>query len=52
MARNRKTIYLIRHGEVDVPGRRCIGTTEVPLSEKGMKQARRLGMWMARKVIR
>ncbi len=52
MARNRKTIYLIRHGEVDVPGRRCIGTTEVPLSERGIRQAGRLGMWMARKVIR
>ena len=52
MKRNRKTIYLIRHGEIDIEEKLCIGTTDVPLSEHGLMQAKRLGMWMARKVIR
>lgn len=52
MNRNRKTIYLIRHGDIDIGRKRCIGTTDVPLSVRGRKQAKRLGMWMARKVIR
>ena len=52
MAGKRKTIYLIRHGDIDVGSKRCVGTTDVPLTERGVKQAKRLGMWMARKVIR
>lgn len=41
--RTRK-IYLIRHGAVDFPGgtRRCIGNTEIPLSERGRSQAEKL----------
>ncbi len=50
MAKNQKTIYLIRHGEIMNDGQRCIGITEVPLTEKGRLQARRIGMWMARQV--
>ncbi len=37
-------IYLIRHGSVEFPGniRRCIGVTDLPLSERGRRQAREL----------
>jgi putative nucleotidyltransferase with HDIG domain len=38
-----RTLYLIRHGEVDFGGvKRCIGRTDTPLSERGKKQAERL----------
>ena len=50
MSRNQKTIYLIRHGQIRAEGHRCIGVTEVPLTDEGCRQARRLGMWMARQV--
>ena len=52
MSRNQKTIYLIRHGEIQTEDKRCIGTTEVPLSERGRLQARRIGMWITRQVKR
>lgn len=40
-----RNLYLIRHGQADFPGniRRCIGRTDLPLSEKGRKQGRELG---------
>ena len=36
-----KRIYLIRHGLPEFPGgkRMCIGTTDIPMGEKGFKQA-------------
>lgn len=44
-----RKIYLVRHGKVDFQGgvRRCIGRTDVPLSEEGRKQARRLAEYFA-----
>lgn len=37
-----KKVYLIRHGLPDFPGGKgmCIGTTDIPLGEKGLLQAR------------
>ena len=52
MGKNRKTFYLIRHGQIVTEGKRCIGITEVPLSDFGKIQAQRLGMWMTRQVLR
>lgn len=45
-----RTLYLVRHGKVDFPGgiRRCIGRTELPLSEEGRRQAQELGAYFAR----
>jgi probable phosphoglycerate mutase len=38
-----RTLYLIRHGEVDFGGeKRCIGHTDLPLSKHGEDQARGL----------
>ena len=39
-----KQIYLIRHALPDFPGGKgmCIGTTDIPLGEKGFSQARRM----------
>ena len=36
-----KKVYLIRHGLPDFPGGKgmCIGTTDIPIGEKGLKQA-------------
>lgn len=36
-----KKVYLIRHGLPDFPGGKgmCIGTTDIPMGEKGRKQA-------------
>ena len=36
-----KTVYLIRHGLPDFPGGKgmCIGTTDIPMGEKGFAQA-------------
>lgn len=36
-----KYVYLIRHGLPDFPGgkRMCIGTTDIPMGEKGLAQA-------------
>ena len=36
-----KTVYLIRHGLPDFPGGKgmCIGTTDIPMGEKGLAQA-------------
>ena len=36
-----KKVYLIRHGLPDFPGsnRMCIGTTDIPMGEKGLAQA-------------
>lgn len=39
-----KRVYLIRHGLPDFPGGRkmCIGTTDIPIGEKGLAQAARM----------
>jgi putative nucleotidyltransferase with HDIG domain len=38
-----RTLYLVRHGEVDFGGvKRCIGRTDMPLSDRGKNQAERL----------
>ena len=39
-----KRVYLIRHGLPDFPGGRkmCIGTTDIPMGEKGLAQAARM----------
>jgi putative nucleotidyltransferase with HDIG domain len=38
-----RTLYLIRHGKLHFGGeKRCIGHTDIPLSERGENQARRL----------
>ena len=36
-----KKVYLIRHGLPDFPGGKgmCIGTTDIPMGEKGFRQA-------------
>lgn len=41
---NTRNLYLVRHGKPDFPQgeRRCIGRTDLELSEKGRKQARAL----------
>jgi probable phosphoglycerate mutase len=41
------TIYLIRHGETEYNARRILQTPEVPLSENGADQARRLAERLA-----
>ena len=42
------TIYLIRHGQtVDSEEKKYKGHIDVPLSEEGVEQARRLGEYMA-----
>lgn len=47
-----RTVYLLRHGEVDFGGiKRCIGRTDLPLSERGKKQAARLGTFFDGKDI-
>lgn len=45
----KRTLYLVRHGKVDFPGglHRCIGRTELPLSEEGRRQALELGAYFA-----
>ena len=42
-----QTIYLIRHGETAYNARRILQTPEVPLSEHGLEQARRLAERLA-----
>jgi broad specificity phosphatase PhoE len=42
-----QTIYLIRHGETAYNARRILQTPEVPLSEVGLEQARRLAERLA-----
>lgn len=39
-----RTLYIVRHGAVEFPGgeKRCIGRTDLPLSETGRRQALRL----------
>lgn len=39
-----KKVYLIRHGLPDFPGgkRMCIGTTDIPMGEEGLAQAREM----------
>jgi putative nucleotidyltransferase with HDIG domain len=41
-----RRIFLLRHGEVDCGGvKRCIGRTDLPLSERGKSQVARLGIF-------
>ena len=39
-----KHVYLIRHALPDLPGGKgmCIGTTDIPLGEKGFAQSRQM----------
>jgi probable phosphoglycerate mutase len=47
-----KTIYLLRHCETaSFPKKRCIGITDIPLSENGIQQARLLKDYFADKNI-
>lgn len=40
---NKKVIYLVRHGEIEYSGEKAyIGISDIPLSIKGISQARRL----------
>lgn len=41
-----RKIYLLRHGKPNIEGKRCIGLTDVPLSEEGKEQARKIGSWL------
>ncbi len=45
----RRNIYLIRHGEPEhgIGGKKCIGITDLPLSEYGNRQAEQVGNWIA-----
>jgi broad specificity phosphatase PhoE len=47
-----KTIYLIRHGETRANREGVFrGRLDLPLSERGCEQARRLGAWFADKTV-
>ena len=48
-----RTIYLVRHGKVEFPqgGTRCIGRTDVTLSEAGRCQARDLALYFRDKPV-
>jgi putative nucleotidyltransferase with HDIG domain len=47
-------VYLARHGEPQFPGgeRRCIGRTDLPLSERGKRQASDLAVYFSDKNIK
>jgi probable phosphoglycerate mutase len=41
-----RNLYIIRHGELEFSGeRRCIGYTDIPLSERGKAQSRALSVF-------
>lgn len=44
-----RAVYLVRHGQPEMPGERrlCVGRTDLPLSRTGAEQARRLGEYFA-----
>lgn len=44
-----RAVYLVRHGQPDTPpgSRLCVGRMDLPLSETGRAQARRLGEYFA-----
>lgn len=42
-----KTIYLVRHGETVSTGNRCIGHTDLSLSDTGYREAERLREWFS-----
>lgn len=46
-------IYLLRHGETVQEGneKRCIGQTDLPLSEPGRQQAGKIGRWLQGEII-
>lgn len=46
-----RNLYLVRHGSVEFPGgmRRCIGRTDLHLSDQGRAQAQNLGKYFAKK---
>ncbi len=46
-----KTIYLVRHGETILGKNRCIGHTDMPLSNIGICQAGRLHEWFTDKEL-
>lgn len=44
-----RKIYLVRHGKPNTEGgkKRCIGVTDLHLSDLGKKQAEKMGIWLA-----
>lgn len=46
-----RTLYLARHGEAAGGHGRYIGDTDLPLSDRGRTEARRLGHWLAGKPL-
>ena len=46
-------VYLIRHGELDLPDtkKRCYSHTELSLSPRGIEQGKELGAWAAKRGI-
>lgn len=44
-------IYIVRHGEsISQKEHLCIGRTDIPLSESGIRQIRLLGAWFSRQI--
>lgn len=41
-----KELLLIRHAQTTAPKHHCIGKTDYPLSEQGIRQTRALGVWL------
>ena len=48
MENKKRIIYLVRHGELfqQEGGHRCIGRTDLPLSERGQRQAAKTAQWL------
>ena len=51
MGTSRK-IYLLRHGIPVLDEPRCIGITDIPLSEDGKRQAKKIAEWLSKKGMR
>ncbi len=51
MGKNRK-IYLLRHARVEIDEPRCIGITDIPLSDEGKRQAKKIAEWIERLGVR
>ncbi|MBP3853514.1 MAG: histidine phosphatase family protein [Erysipelotrichaceae bacterium] len=41
-----KDIYLIRHAKTTAPTHHCIGSTDYPLSDQGIRQTKKLAAWI------
>ena len=51
MGKNRK-IYLLRHARVEIDEPRCIGITDIMLSDEGKRQAKKIAEWVERLGVR